>query len=77
MILLLIQRNFFLRKIRENPELEYNFQEQLTEEFKAQMEEKGVYFIVNIIRAGLTKKKPTLRLSICGQEEVPTISLDY
>lgn len=64
----------FLKNI--TPELEKQFAAQYSEEFEKQIEEKGVYFIVNHLKGRFGDDKPTIKLIMCGREKLPTISLN-
>ena len=67
-------REVFLQYI--TPELEEKFSELYTEEFGDAIEEKGVYFIVNYQKPSIFPRSRTIRIGLCGQEGLPTISLD-
>jgi len=72
-------RKTFLEIIEQNPQLEDNFRRQCTIEFMLSIKEKGIYIIVDRVKnkqlfGDLT---PSIRLGYCGQEELPTITLDY
>ena len=67
-------KEVFLQKI--TPELEEEFSEKYTEEFKKMIQKKGLYFIVNISKIKTIAEKTTIKLSTCGPENVPTISLN-
>ena len=68
-------RENFLSRI--TPELEKDFSEKYTEQFKRLIEEKkAVYFIINFTKAKIMTSNPTIKLSTCGKEELPTISLN-
>lgn len=65
-------RESFLERI--TPNLEEQFSEQYTEEFGKLIKERGVYFITDFsIRRVI--REPKIKLSLCGKEELPTISL--
>lgn len=71
-------KSTFIQIIRANPELEKSFEEQYSEEFKKQVEKKGIAFITNGISIKTQKNiKIKLRLSYCGKEEMPVIGIDY
>jgi len=66
-------KEHFLQNI--TPELEEQFVELYTEEFEKAMEAKGLYFIVNYPKSSFVRRDPSIRLFMCGRDELPTIAL--
>ena len=64
--------------IEDYPELKESFERQCTDDFKREVERKGVYFILNKVSHKMyTNFKPALTLGTCCREKLPTISIDY
>lgn len=69
---------YFIQLVKENPDLEEQFKEKLYEEFLKRIEEVGeCYFIINN-RSYKSKKnlRKQVRVSLCGPERAPLISVD-
>lgn len=67
-------KQFFLERI--TPDLEKQFSEQYTEEFENLITERGVYFITDFSTRRVYTK-PKIKLSLCGKENLPTISINF
>lgn len=69
---------YFVEIVNENPKLQEQFKEVITEEFLKRIEEVGeCYFVINN-RSYKSKKKlrKQVRVSLCGPERAPLISVD-
>lgn len=71
-------REEFIKIINEYPQFQEAFENQFSDELKANAEEKGIYFIVNksFTRNANREKKTKLRVGFCGPERFTTISVD-
>ena len=76
-------RSVLLSEIAKNPGLEKEYQEQLSESFIQRVNDIGnIYFITNAVSWKLPKHMNKtftshVRISYCGQERLPTISVGY
>jgi hypothetical protein len=61
--------------IRKNPQLESDFQQQFTEEYRKLAEEKGLFFITNWHVGKRENSKVEIRMGLCGPNKLPVISI--
>jgi hypothetical protein len=69
-------RDYFEEKIRKNPQLESDFQQQFTEYYRKIAEEKGLFFITNwYMDRRVNSSKTEIKLELCGPNKLPVISI--